>query len=136
LIDHGFKEGKVVNIENLEKDSPVDVSDLLKQELHTFFSVPLEVGDMVFGTLCCFGEKGQVLKESLDFLRIAGQQIGVSVEKAMLFEQTQQQAEQESLINVISQQIQSTTSIDDALKVTIRELGRALDAKWTSVQLG
>lgn len=53
-----------------------------------------------------------------------------------IFEHTQREADQEALINVISQQIQSTTSVDDALQVAIRELGRALDAKWTSVKLG
>jgi len=136
LIDFAYQEGKVINIEDLKKNSPVDASDLIKLGLHTYFSVPLEVGGEAIGTLCCFGGVEQVLKESLEFLQITGQQIGVSIEKAMLFEQTQQQAEQESLINIISQQIQSTTSIDDALQVTIRELGRALDAKWTSVQLG
>jgi GAF domain-containing protein len=53
-----------------------------------------------------------------------------------LFERTQLEADQEALINRISQQIQGTTTVDDALQVAIRELGRALDAKWTSVQIG
>jgi GAF domain-containing protein/HAMP domain-containing protein len=62
--------------------------------------------------------------------------VSPKVQSRRINQQTQIRADQEALINRISQQIQSTTTVDDALQVAIRELGRALDAKWTSVQLG
>lgn len=62
--------------------------------------------------------------------------VSPTVQSRRIYEQTQFQANQEALINRISQQIQGTTTVDDALQVAIRELGRALDATWTSVQLG
>ena len=136
LCDYVYQERKVISLDDMSEDSPVDASGLIKLGLHTYFGMPIQVGGEIFGTLCCFGGKEQVLKESLEFLRVTGEQIGIAIEKANLLERTQQQAEQESLINIISQQIQSTTNVDDALQVAIRELGRALDAKWTKVQFG
>lgn len=62
--------------------------------------------------------------------------VSPTVRSRRIYEQTQFQANQEALINRISQQIQSTTTVDDALQVAIRELGRALDAEWTSIELG
>jgi len=58
------------------------------------------------------------------------------VHSRRLYLDTQRQAENEALINIIGQRIQSTTSIEDALQVAIKELGQALDVKKTSVQLG
>jgi len=52
-----------------------------------------------------------------------------------LYAQTQREAEQESLINTISEHIQATTTVEAALKVAVRELGRALGASQTTVQL-
>ena len=58
------------------------------------------------------------------------------VHSRRLYLDTQRQAENEALINIMGQRIQSTTSIEDALQVAIKELGQALDVKKTSVQLG
>ena len=63
-------------------------------------------------------------------------QVAIALQNARTYAQTQQQAEQEATINLISQRIQSTTSVENALQVAIRELGRALGAKRTNVQLG
>ena len=59
-----------------------------------------------------------------------------AVQSRRLFQQTQRQADQEALINIIGQRIQTTTSIEDALQVAIKELGQALGGKKTSVKLG
>jgi GAF domain-containing protein len=59
-----------------------------------------------------------------------------AVQSRRLLEQTQRKAESESLVNIIGQRIQSTTSVEDALQVAIKELGQALGVKRTSVQIG
>jgi len=53
-----------------------------------------------------------------------------------LFEQAQKQADRETMLNVISQKIQSATSVDAVLQIAARELGHALDAPMTIAQLG
>lgn len=50
-------------------------------------------------------------------------------------EANRQRAERQETLNTISQKIQGTTSIEDALKITARELGHALGKKPTLVAL-
>ncbi len=57
-------------------------------------------------------------------------------EREELLQETRARAEQEALINVISQKIQATTSVESALQVAIRELGDSLGAEKTSIRLG
>jgi PAS domain S-box-containing protein len=57
-------------------------------------------------------------------------------EREDLLQETRAQAEQEALINSISQKIQATTSVESALQVAIRELGDSLGADKTSIRLG
>src|SRR3990172_8774935 len=63
------------------------------------------------------------------------QQMAVAIENKQLLEQTQRRAERESIINTISQRIQSTTSIEGALEAATREIGHLLKAKRAVVQL-
>jgi putative methionine-R-sulfoxide reductase with GAF domain len=56
-------------------------------------------------------------------------------ERRRLEELTRHRAEQQETLNLISQKILSTTSVEDALKITARELGHALGQKPTLAML-
>jgi GAF domain-containing protein len=62
-------------------------------------------------------------------------QVAVALQNARSFSQTQRQAERETSVNLITQKIQGTTSIEAALKMAARELGHALGMKQTMVSL-
>lgn len=62
-------------------------------------------------------------------------QAAVAVNSRLLFEQTQRRANRETLINRITQKIQSTATVQSALQTAIQELGLALRAKETRVEL-
>ena len=76
-----------------------------------------------------FSPREQRLFESLSGLA------ATLLEKFLLLEHTRKQAERESVINLINQKIQSATSIDGAVQTAVRELGQALKARRTVVEL-
>ncbi len=132
-----YNEQRAISINDLEKDSPIDASGLVGLGIHAYQGVPLEARGKVLGTLCAFSKESQTdLSQSLELMQIVGQQVGIAIENAQLFQRTQQQAEREASINMISQRIQATTSVEEALQVAVRELGRTLGAQRTTIQLG
>ncbi len=137
LCDLVYKRQEAMNVEDLQIDSPVDATGLLALGLRAYQGVPLESRGQVVGTLCAFArEPRKDLKQTVNLMEIAGKQVGVAIENAQLFQQTQQQAEREAAINTISQRIQATTSVEEALQVAVRELGRTLGAQRATIQLG
>ena len=56
-------------------------------------------------------------------------------ERRSLEEINRKRAEQQEALNLITQKIQSTTSVESALQITARELGHALGMKATRVEL-
>ncbi|HZD11718.1 MAG TPA: GAF domain-containing protein [Candidatus Binatia bacterium] len=99
-------------------------------------AVPIRRGDRVLGVLDVQHDVVDGLDRSdADVLQTIADQIAVAMENAQLYEQVQQRAEQEILLNNIAQKIQSTTSVDDALRVTVRELGWALNGARASVRI-
>jgi putative methionine-R-sulfoxide reductase with GAF domain len=99
-------------------------------------AVPIAVGDQVLGVLDVqhnlvngLTEEDVILLESL-----AGQ-IAISLRNARSYEQSRAQAELASLVNVIGQKIQRTTSVEDTLQTAIRELGTAIGASRVRASL-
>ena len=62
-------------------------------------------------------------------------QVATALQNARSIHQAQEQAERETVVNLITQKIQSATSIEAALQVAARELGHALGMKQTLVTL-
>lgn len=65
---------------------------------------------------------------------LAGQLAG-AIDNLRLYAETQRRAERERLINTITQKIQGTATVPHALQTAIQELGLALKAKRTRVEL-
>lgn len=132
-----FDQEAVVTLSDLSVEAPVDVTGLLKLGFYSYQGAPVQAKGKTLGTICVFGSKPRPAADSsLTLFQAAGQQIGMAIENSRLFQQTQKQAEREAAINAISQRIQATTSVEDALQVAVRELGRALGAQRTTIQLG
>jgi PAS domain S-box-containing protein len=67
-------------------------------------------------------------------VRMAGSHTDIT-ESRLQLERTTKMAERETMLNLITQKIQSTTSMQEALQITARELGHALGKKPTLVSL-
>lgn len=99
-------------------------------------TVPIAVGEKVLGVLDIQQNRVNALGQSdADLLMSISGQVAVALENARLLSQAQARAAQEALINQISQQIQSAATIESALQIAVREVGRAIDAPHTRVRL-
>ncbi len=98
--------------------------------------IPLLIGNQLLGVMDVQSDQLNAFSESdANILSTLASQVAVSLQNARSFARIQNQAEREALLNNISQQIQSTTTVEAALQVAIREIGRAVGAKRTSVLL-
>jgi GAF domain-containing protein len=100
-------------------------------------AVPMIAGDRLVGILDVQDDDpDRFSAEDVNILTTLAAQVAVSLQNARSFVQAQRQAEREALINTISERIQSTSSVEAALQVAVREIGRALGARHTAVRLG
>ena len=142
---HTLQKGQGLVGRAAETNSVVLVNDTLNEdgwlpnellpETRSEIAVPIAIGEEVLGVfdvqhneLNAFSEEDAILLQAL------ANQIAIAAQNAQAYEDTQRRADREALMANIAQEIQGTTSMEDALKVAVRELGRALDTD-TSVKL-
>ena len=126
------RRGVVVN----DVRSAVDfLPNPLLPETRAELAVPMIIGDEVLGVFDIQSDEvGRFTQENADIQTTLAAQIAVAVKNARSYTDVQARAEREALIASIGQKIQSTSTVESALQVAIRELGRAL-SQDTSVVL-
>lgn len=99
-------------------------------------SVPISVGKNVLGVLDVQQSiVGGLTHDDADLLQSIANQVAVAVQNARSYGSAQKAAEQETVIASISRKIQNTTSIENALQVTVQELAQALGASEMRIVL-
>jgi ABC-type sugar transport system substrate-binding protein len=110
-------------------------SNPLLPETRAEAAVPIAIGENVVGVLDVQDQDTNGLDETdAELLQSIANQVASALQNAQVYQQTQQQVAREALITNINQQIQSTTDVEEALQVAVRELGRALGTD-TRIQL-
>ena len=127
------REGVIVNDVRQE---PGFLPNRLLPDTRSEMAAPLLVAGQLLGVLDVQArEVNRFTTEDVRIQTTLAAQIAVAVQNARLYAQARHRAEREQLINNLTQQIQTTTTIERALQITIRALGKAFQAYRTQVTL-
>jgi len=143
---HKIRKGKGVVGRVAEENVPVLVADTsqdpnwlpnpLLPETSSEAAVAIAIADRVVGVLDVQQNKVDGLKQDdIDLLQAIAYQVAIALSNARSYTAVQQRAEREARITSIGQKIQNTASIEGALQVVARELGRTLGANDIQVIL-
>lgn len=100
-------------------------------------AVPVKIRDNVIGYIHI--ESGEVnrkwTEDEIAMVQSVSERAALALENARLFEETEHRAEQEQIMARMTSRIGESTSFERILQTTIQEIGRALGAKRTFIQL-
>ncbi|GEM_PF-431240 len=140
LGEYVYRTQKSLSIEDLNHPPEfldVDVSGVARQGFRSYLGVPLVSKGRVLGSLDGFGY-GTRSEQSANIalMQVAGQQIGIAVENSRLFTQTQQRAEEMSILHQVSLELaQEERDLDVILKIITDRTMELLDADGAGVWL-
>jgi nitrate/nitrite-specific signal transduction histidine kinase len=143
---HQIERGRGLVGRAAENKRPVVVSDVTRDpgwlpnpllpNTRSEIATPIMLGDDVLGVLDVQQDiRGGLTRADAELLQSIANQVAIALRNAELYEYAQQAAEREAIVNVINQRIQQATTLDGVLQTAAEELGRALGAQETSVQL-
>lgn len=133
-------------IRSLVRDLPATERELMEsQDIRSILIIPMFAGKEFYGFVGfddCVRERAWDAYE-INLLQTVSISIVNAIMNARLLQQTEdaltqtrRRADREALVNEISQKIQSTLTVEGAMQTAIQELGRALRARRTAVELG
>jgi PAS domain S-box-containing protein len=120
LCDLVFQQKKPIIVSDLETQSPIDVSGIIRLGYKSYQGVPIETKGEVFGTLCTFSLQRMRDEDSrISLLQAIGRQIGVAIENIRLFEQTQTTLAQTANLYLGSEKIIKANTIQTILEALV-----------------
>jgi GAF domain-containing protein len=97
--------------------------------------VPLTLRDQQIGTVTLETENPDLTAEEQAALRAITTQAALALENARLIEETQKRSQQERIVSDVTAKVQRAVRVDEALKITLQELGETLGASRGTIQL-
>lgn len=143
---HKISKGKGLVGRAAENNLPVLVTDTARDpnwlpnpllpETASEAAIPIAIAEKLVGVLDVQHNKvGGLTQVDIDLLQSIANQVAIALLNARSYSLIQQRADREARITSIGQKIQSTTSVEAALQVAVRELGRTLGANDIQVIL-
>lgn len=116
--------------------SPTWVPNPLLPETRAEAALPIAIGEQVLGVLDVQQNRvGGLTLEDAELLQAIANQVAIALLNARAAQTTQAAAAREAQLNALSQRIRATSTVEDALQVAVRELGRAAPGARARVAL-
>jgi len=128
LVGKACDTGAMVLVADTQAD-PSWLANPLLPETRSEIAVPIILGDQVLGALDVQQNRVDGLtQQDADLLATIANQAAIALRNARQFTKAERQADRQEQVNRIIQQIQSTQTIESALQVAVREIGKVMDA--------
>jgi putative methionine-R-sulfoxide reductase with GAF domain len=136
LVGRASEINQVILVEDTSED-PGWLPNPLLPETQSEVAVPIASGENVLGVLDVQeNHKNGFSSQAVELLQAIANQTAIAVQNTRLYTMAQRKAENETRASLISQRIQSATTIESVLQVALRDLSEALNARRASVQIG
>ena len=135
LVGRAAETNQVVLVPETAAD-PNWLPNPLLPETKSEAAVPIAVGERVVGVLDVqHNIAGGLKQEDADLLQAIANQVAIALQNARSYETTRRRAEQESIVNRLTREIQLATRVEDVLQIIATGLGQSLDVKRAVVQV-
>ncbi len=100
-------------------------------------AVPLKVREQIIGVIRLRKpqESGEWTDEELELVETLTNQLGLALESARLYQDSQRRAEREQLVGAVTARMRETLDVEGVLRTAVQEMGRALGLAALDVRL-
>jgi PAS domain S-box-containing protein len=136
LCDFVYRQEEPLGLEDLREGAPIDVRGLLEMGLLSYLGAPIVYKDRTLGTFCLFDTVPHSASETEhDPLTAIGQQIGVAVENARLFEETRRRVRELRLLHDVGLAAASGVHLGETLQAAAEALASELESTHVGLAL-
>ena len=135
LLQTQFEQGYYCD--NTKLTPLTDASQIQNKEELPEAVIPISVRGKVIGSLIAHksDKKDRWSKEEVEIMESLASQLGVALDSARLYQDTQRAASQETIIREITDKVSASFSLEESLQTTIGELRTVLGASGASIKL-
>jgi len=108
---------------------------IVDENTQSNLAAPVKVRDHVIGVIDAHKAEGAWTPEEIALVETLTEQMGVALESARLYQDTQRHAAQERLIGEVTSRIRESLDIETVLKTAANEMRQALGLEGVIVQL-
>ena len=123
--------------EEIKQAARQGISVLSQNGVSAQAASPIKVRDQVVGVLDAHKPVGEPwTEEEVSLLETLTEQLGVALESARLYEDTQRRATREQTLNRMTAEFARSLDVDTILQTVVRELGQTIPTSEVSVLVG
>jgi GAF domain-containing protein len=124
--------------ENLVQQAEILGVQELEIAARSWLGVPMLLGDQILGAIIIQDAtvENRFTEDDAALLSTIASQIAAGIQNTQLLDQVQRTARRERLIHEVTSKVRRSPDIRSILETTTRELGRALNAARSTVELG